>query len=114
MKNNLTQDPMGKQDSAISACRHCQNYVPQGRRGGQCRQLGVLVHGAWKACSLAIPPFSPVWSLEDVTLWQSEAFEINELEAMRNSSPVGVIAPDPVLSTYVAKVVVTQDAVLSE
>jgi len=96
---------MRNQDSAISACRHCQNYVPQGRRGGQCRQLGVLVYGAWKACSLAIPPFSTAWNLEDVTLWQVEAFEVKELEA---------IAPDPVLPAYVTKVVMTQEAVLSE
>jgi hypothetical protein len=100
----LKQDPMRNQDSNISACRHCQNYVPQGRRGGQCRQLGVLVHGAWKACSLAIPPFAPAWSLEDIT-WQQKAFEVSELE-------LNAIAPEPVLPAYVTKVVPVQDALL--
>jgi hypothetical protein len=93
---------MRNQDSAVSACRHCQNYVPQGRRGGQCCQLGVLVHGAWKACSLAIPPFSPAWGLEDVMLWPQEI----ELEA---------IAPSPVLPAYITKVTVApEEAVISE
>jgi len=75
MKNTSHNIPIRNQDSAISACRHCQNYVPQGRRGGQCRQLDVLVHGAWKACSLAIPPFSSRWHLDDVVLWTQESFE---------------------------------------
>ncbi|HEY9835908.1 MAG TPA: hypothetical protein V6D27_03365, partial [Vampirovibrionales bacterium] len=28
---------------------------------GNCEQLGVQVRGAWKACSLALPPFAPSW-----------------------------------------------------
>lgn len=49
-----------------TACRHCRFYTPEGRRGGNCQQLGVLVRGGWKACSLALPPFAPSWeSLED-------------------------------------------------
>lgn len=45
----------------VSACRHCQHYVTEGRRGGQCQQLGSPVKGNWRACSLAIPPFAPTW-----------------------------------------------------
>ena len=44
-----------------SACRYCQYYKPEGRRGGNCQQLGVIVQGSWKACALAIPAFVPSW-----------------------------------------------------
>jgi len=40
------------------ACRYCQHYSPEGRRGGHCQQLGAPVRGEWKACSLMIPSFS--------------------------------------------------------
>lgn len=40
-----------------SLCSRCQNYTPEGRRGGQCSLLGAPVKGSWKACSLAMPVF---------------------------------------------------------
>ncbi len=40
------------------ACRFCQHYSPEGRRGGYCQRLGAPVSGEWKACSLMIPSFS--------------------------------------------------------
>ena len=40
------------------ACRHCCHYQFEGRRGGQCQQLGVPVKGEWKPCSLMQPAFS--------------------------------------------------------
>ena len=40
-----------------SACRYCRHYEPEGHRGGMCQQLGVLVQGSWKACSLKVPAF---------------------------------------------------------
>lgn len=46
---------------AISACRHCRFYQIEGRRGGDCQQLGVPVQGSWKACSLAAQPFASQW-----------------------------------------------------
>lgn len=50
-----------------SACKSCRFYTPEGRRGGNCQQLGVPVRGSWKACSLALPPFAPSWeSLEEI------------------------------------------------
>lgn len=50
-----------------SACRYCRHYNPEGRRGGNCQQLGAPVQGHWKACSLAIPAFAPSWeTLEGV------------------------------------------------
>lgn len=57
-----------------SACRHCRFYSPEGRRGGQCQQLGVPVQSSWKPCPLAIPAFAPSWeSLEGIMAWQDLA-----------------------------------------
>lgn len=62
-----------KVNSVTSACRACRYYTPEGRRGGNCRQLSVPVRGAWKACSLALPPFVPSWEgIEEVLLWQRQ------------------------------------------
>ncbi|MBD2077608.1 hypothetical protein H6F86_27745 [Phormidium sp. FACHB-592] len=59
--------------SSTSVCRRCQYYAPEGRRGGHCQQLDVAVQGAWTACALAIPPFSPAWeNLEDIMAWQQK------------------------------------------
>jgi hypothetical protein len=60
-----------------SSCRHCRYYVPEGRRGGHCRQLNVAVQSAWKACTLALPPFAPAWeSLEGIMAWQQKALSL--------------------------------------
>lgn len=57
--------------SSTPACRHCRYYIPQGRRGGLCQQLNVMVQSGWKACSLSIPPFAPAWqNLEEIMRWQ--------------------------------------------
>ncbi len=42
----------------VSSCSRCRFYAPEGRRGGQCSQLGVPVESRWSACSLAVPVFS--------------------------------------------------------
>ncbi|MGI0485096.1 hypothetical protein ACN4EK_06640 [Pantanalinema rosaneae CENA516] len=77
-------------DSAITSCRHCQFYSPEGRRGGSCHKLNVTVHGRWKACSLAIPPFAPSWeSLEGIMLWQQKALAMQGL-AEAGSAGTGV------------------------
>jgi hypothetical protein len=50
-----------------SSCRYCRFYQPEGRRGGNCQQLGVPVQAHWKACNLAAHPFCPTWeNLEEV------------------------------------------------
>ena len=41
-----------------SSCRYCRYYQPEGRRGGVCDRLEVPVESSWKACSLALPPFT--------------------------------------------------------
>lgn len=42
----------------VSSCNRCHFYTPEGRRGGQCGQLGVPVQSHWASCSLAVPAFA--------------------------------------------------------
>lgn len=42
----------------VSSCSRCSFYRPEGRRGGQCSQLGVPVQSRWMSCSLAVPVFA--------------------------------------------------------
>lgn len=66
-------------NSVISSCRYCQFYKLEGRRGGQCQQLGVPVQGGWKACQLAIPPFAPSWeNLDKLGAWQKETTALGQ------------------------------------
>jgi hypothetical protein len=58
-----------------SACRHCRHYLPEGRRGGHCGQLNVPVQSSWKACSLALPVFSPSWEFEKIVVLKTEVLE---------------------------------------
>jgi hypothetical protein len=81
-------------NSSISACRNCRYYVAEGRRGGHCNQLSVAVQSAWKACSLAIPPFAPAWdNLEEIIVWQRKALEAQE--ALTSSLPQVEAQPAP-------------------
>ncbi len=41
-----------------SSCRYCRYYKTEGRRGGMCQQLGVLVQARWKSCNLSCPTFT--------------------------------------------------------
>lgn len=41
----------------VLCCSRCRHYTSEGRRGGQCSQLGVPVQGRWTACSLSMPVF---------------------------------------------------------
>ncbi len=41
----------------VSSCGRCRFYGPQGRRGGDCSQLGVPVGSRWQPCPLAMPVF---------------------------------------------------------
>jgi hypothetical protein len=64
----------------VSVCRYCQYYKAEGRRGGQCQQLGGQVQSSWKACSLAIPPFAPTWEkLEEIMGWQEDIWKLSDL-----------------------------------
>ena len=46
---------------STSACRYCRFYNPEGRRGGTCSQLNVLVKAHWKSCQFACPVFNRDW-----------------------------------------------------
>ncbi len=75
---------MKSSTSPTSACRRCRYYMPEGRRGGYCQQLDVTVQGAWAACTLALPPFTPIWeNFEDIMAWQQKT-----LVAMQESEVV--------------------------
>lgn len=81
-------------NSSISACRNCRYYVPEGRRGGHCNQLSVAVQSAWKACSLAIPPFAPAWeNLGEIIIWQKKTLEAQA--ALTSSLPPVEAQPAP-------------------
>lgn len=59
-----------------SNCRYCRYYKPEGRRGGNCDLLQVPVKSSWKACNLAIPPFSYSLKLkESVLLNRSQSLQ---------------------------------------
>ncbi len=48
---------MNSLGNSVTACRLCQHYSPEGRRGGYCGKLDVPVLSKWEACSLAAHPF---------------------------------------------------------
>jgi hypothetical protein len=83
---------MNTSGNSISACRLCQHYNPEGRRGGFCGKLDVPVSPSWEACSLAAHPFEPSWrpinefnpvmreSLHDsIPLTREESLELQEI-----------------------------------
>lgn len=66
-------------NSITSACRYCRYYMPEGRRGGVCQQLGVDVRGSWKACALALPAFAPSWeNIEGIAIVPNEAVMLKQ------------------------------------
>lgn len=68
-------------NSCTSACRYCRFYQPEGRRGGMCQQLGAVVQGSWKSCSLATPAFTPDWE------------PIGEIALLEKSFSLGCVIP---------------------
>ncbi len=56
---------MDSSGNSITACKLCQHYNPEGRRGGFCGRLAVPVSPTWEACSLAAHPFEPSWQPND-------------------------------------------------
>lgn len=70
---------MNHSSSPTFLCRHCRYYAPQGRRGGHCNKLNVIVKSQWDACSLAALPFAPSWKdFGDIMLWPQKVLEIQE------------------------------------
>jgi hypothetical protein len=65
-----------------SACRYCRFYQSEGRRGGMCNQLGVMVQSSWKSCSLATSPFESPWEkVSDIALLES-SLALNSSESI--------------------------------
>ena len=52
---------MNTSGNSVPACRLCQHYNPEGRRGGFCGKLDVPVNADWESCSLAAHPFEQSW-----------------------------------------------------
>jgi len=81
---------MNSSGNSITACRLCQHYNPEGRRGGMCGRLDVPVRSTWEACSLAAHPFDNSWrTANDLNALLNESFhdtiaitheEISELQ----------------------------------
>ena len=64
----------------ISVCRHCQNYTPEGHRGGHCQLLQVSVKGGWKSFQMALPAFAPSWEpLETLIQLQPEKSRLRDV-----------------------------------
>ncbi|MGD1716225.1 hypothetical protein [Hydrocoleum sp. CS-953] len=62
------------------ACRHCQYYSPEGRRGGVCQKLMTPVESNWKACSLALPPFAAYReNRNSIVMWHQKIDETLEV-----------------------------------
>jgi hypothetical protein len=74
-----------------TACRCCRFYTPEGRRGGNCSQLGVSVRGCWQACAFALPPFAPSWehNTDGITILQP-----TDIIVMENSVRVDAYSLD--------------------
>jgi hypothetical protein len=47
-------------DPVSPDCRHCRHYYHEGRRGGHCSQLNVMVQGRWTACALSESTFRDI------------------------------------------------------
>ncbi|ELR96897.1 hypothetical protein [Gloeocapsa sp. PCC 73106] len=71
-----------------SACRYCRYYSPQGRRGGMCSLLNVLVQPGWKSCDFAVPPFATTWEkLQEIVLLENSLSKTKIGENKDSSSP---------------------------
>ncbi len=66
---NTSEMPLG----SAFACRHCQSYTPEGRRGGHCQLLNVTVQGCWRSCTLGTLSFAPTLErLPQPSRWPGE------------------------------------------
>lgn len=79
---------MNDSNRPFSACRYCRYYQVEGRRGGNCEQLGVLVQGDWAPCILASSIFTPTWdNLQDIVLLENTLYQ-SSTEVEQNTKKV--------------------------
>ncbi len=74
---------MKKIEHLTTSCRSCRFYRTEGRRGGNCELLNVLVKGEWKACQLAQHPFENQWDSLDPILHLEKTLSLDCVESMR-------------------------------
>ncbi|NMF82680.1 hypothetical protein E1H13_04845 [Nodosilinea sp. P-1105] len=90
---------MNSMGCQITCCSRCRHYTPEGRRGGQCGQLGVPVQGRWQACSLGVPVFlTPLPELATLE-FLPKPLEIRVLEPANTSTTTTESTP-PAIATY--------------
>ncbi len=70
---------MKPDNSLTSACRYCQYYAHEGRRGGLCQQLDVPVEANWKSCSISVPAFSHAWeNISDIVFLENSLSQVTQ------------------------------------
>lgn len=81
---------MNSSGISVTACRFCQHYNPEGRRGGFCEKLEVPVISTWEACSLSKHPFESTTDLDSILheslnshVAMSERFEMQEWQEVQ-------------------------------
>lgn len=88
---------------STSTCRLCRYYQPVGRRGGTCQLLSVPVRGSWKACSLAIQPFTTSWALEELLQDEKLIFEKTfSVDCSRSDSQPNRVQEHPLTAQMVS------------
>ncbi|MEH1921540.1 hypothetical protein [Nostoc sp.] len=96
-----------------SACKYCRHYQPEGRRGGTCQQLGAPVQAAWKACSLALPPFAPSWeTLEDAWGLPDAAPVLTSCQSLASDLDNAALAPIEEITASISEQVKTKAVVI--
>ncbi len=87
---------MKNKNASALACRHCQHFHHEGRRGGVCQRLGAHVRGDWKPCPLMIPSFATTWDQVEEMLplqWQGSVASVPEtVPELPIKSPEKVLA----------------------
>ncbi|MGK7944743.1 MAG: hypothetical protein AB4058_09765 [Microcystaceae cyanobacterium] len=69
-----------------SSCRYCRYFHSEGRRGGTCQQLGVLVGSDWKACVLATHAFATPWEHYETVVQLEKSFGLASSDSVEPES----------------------------
>lgn len=90
---------MKNTDFRISTCRNCRYFTPEGRRGGYCQQLSVLVHAHWKTCPLAVAAFAPSWELlEQLVRLPSEERSVSSAMELEDADEAAAPTASPAMN----------------
>ncbi|WP_348253777.1 hypothetical protein [Leptolyngbya subtilissima] len=84
----------------VSSCSRCRFYSPEGRRGGQCSQLGVPVESRWSPCSLAVPVFtSPLVTMKPLD-FLPQPLDLGFAEVSREAARLEASLEAPAVERY--------------